>query len=106
MITTINEYKKSFSFKIEVRSCGRNTRKVFTKNKLNLVDNILFLDKNNITNITQRGGGSSSRCKYIQNNATFSFKRKDIKEIDDKLYIDFDKIKQHVGEVSIQHFKK
>jgi hypothetical protein len=105
-IMTIDEYKTGFSFRIDVRSCGRNTRKVFTKGKLNLIDGILYLDKNDITNITQRGGGTSSRCKYIKNNATFSFKRNDLKEVDGKLYIEFDKINQHVGEVSIQHFKK
>jgi hypothetical protein len=33
-------------------------------------------------------------------------KRKDIKEVNEALSIEFEKIKQHVGEVSIQHFKK
>jgi len=103
-IMTIDEYKKSFSFKIEVRSCGRNTRKVFTENKLSLIDNKHYVNKNDIEDITQRGGRTSSRYKYIHNNATFSFKKSDLKEDSYGTYIEFSKIKQHVGEVSIQHF--
>lgn len=104
-IMTIDEYKSSFSFKIEVRSCGRNTRKVFTKNKLSLVDNKHYVNKSDIEDIIQRGGRTSSRYKYIHNNVTFSFKKTDLKEDNDgRAYIDFNKIKQHVGEVSIQHF--
>jgi hypothetical protein len=106
IIMTIDEYKDNFNFRIEVRSCGRNRRKVFTKNKLNLVGDILFLEKSEISDITQRGGKTSRRCKYIHNNATFSFERKDLKEENGKLHIHFDKIKQYVGEVSIQHFIK
>jgi len=103
---TIDEYKINFGFRIEVRSCGRNTRKVFTKDKLNLVDDILYLDRNNITDIPQRGNGKkSTRCKYIENGSTFSFKIKDLKEENGISHIKLDKIKQHVGEVSIQHFK-
>ena len=79
---------------------------VFTKNKLNLVDDIVYLDKNDIKDIIQRGGKKSSRYKYICNSATFSFKKNHLKEKDGILYIEFNKIKQHVGEVSIQHFKK
>ncbi len=81
IIMTIDEYKSKFSFKIEVRSCGRNARKVFTKNKLNLVDNILYLNKKDILDINARGGNKkeSSRYKYISNNATFSFKKEDLK---------------------------
>jgi len=105
-IMTIDEYKKEIFFKIEVRSCGRNTRKVFTKDKLDLVGDILILEKNDINKIIQRGGNISSRYKYIKNNATFSFKKKDLREDDGKFYIDLNKIKQHVGEVAIQHFKK
>lgn len=105
-IMTLDEYKQEFSFRIEVRSCGRNTQKVFTPNLLNLVDGILYLEKSDIKDITQRGGRTSSRCKYISNGATFSFKRKDLKENDGKLYIELSKINQHVGEVSIQHFQK
>jgi len=104
-IMTIDEYKSKFSFKIEVRSCGRNTRKVFTENKLSLVDNKHYVNKNDIEDIIQRGGRTSSRYKYIHKNATFSFKKTDLKEDNDgRTYIDFGKIKQHVGEVSIQHF--
>lgn len=103
---TIDEYKEEFSFRIEVRPCGRNTQKVFTPSKLNLVDGILFLDKNDIKDITQRGGRKSSRCKYISNGATFSFKRNDLKQDGDGFLIHINKIKQHVGEVSIQHFRK
>ncbi len=36
IILTTAEYKKIFDFKIEIRSCGRNYRKVFTPNKLNI----------------------------------------------------------------------
>lgn len=104
-IMTIDEYKNNFSFRIEVRSCGRNTRKVFTKNKLNIINDIVYLENDDIKDIIQRGGKKSSRCKLISNNATFSFKRKDLKEIDGILSIELNKIKQHVGEVSIQHFK-
>jgi hypothetical protein len=104
---TIEQYKKIFSFRIEVRSCGRNTRKVFTENKLILVDDIHYLEKNDIEVIIQRGGRKSSRYKYIHNNATFSFKKEHVKEKEDgKLCIELSKIKQHVGEVSIQHFIK
>ena len=106
LIMTIDEYKSNFNFKIEVRSCGRNGRKVFTKNKLNLVDDYLILDKKDIFDITQRGGNKSSRYKYIYNNSTFSFKKKDLKEENNKLIIHVDKITQHVCEVAIQHFKK
>jgi len=104
-IMTIDEYRKNFSFRIEVRSCGRNTRKVFTKNKLNLKDDIVYLDETNIKDIIPRLGFSSKRCKYISNNATFSFQKKHLMEINGNLAIHLDKIKQHVGEVSIQHFR-
>ncbi len=105
-IMNIEEYKNNFSFKIEVRSCGRNSRKVFTENVLKLVDGVFYPNKDNINDITQRGGKTSSRYKYICDGATFSFKKKDLNEKDGILYIDSNKIKQHVGEVSIQHFKK
>jgi hypothetical protein len=106
VIMTSDEYKEKFNFRIEVRSCGRNTRKLFTKNKLNIIDNILFLEKDELLDIIQRGGRTSSRYKYIKNNATFSFKKGYVKEKDGKLFINVDKIQQHVGEVSIQHFIK
>jgi hypothetical protein len=106
VVMTTDEYKEKFNFRIEVRSCGRNTRKLFTKNKLNIVDDVVFLEKNELLDIVQRGGRTSSRYKYIKNNATFSFKKRDVKEKDGKLYINIDKIQQHVGEVSIQHFIK
>jgi hypothetical protein len=106
VIMTTDEYKEKFNFRIEVRSCGRNTRKLFTKNKLNIIDNILFLEKDELLDIIQRGGRTSSRYKYIKNNATFSFKKRYVKEKDGKLFINIDKIQQHVGEVSIQHFIK
>lgn len=106
LIMTLDEYKNNFNFKIEVRSCGRNGRKVFTKNKLNLFNDYLILTKEEILDITQRGGVKSSRYKYIHNNSTFSFKKKDLEEENNKLKIHVSKIKQHVGEVAIQHFKK
>jgi hypothetical protein len=64
------------------------------------------LNKEDLLEITQRGGRTSSRYKYLKNNATFSFKKRDVKEKDGKLFIHIDKVNQHVGEVSIQHFKK
>lgn len=105
-IMTSEEYKDAFDFKIEIRSCGRNTRKAFTKNKLDLNGDIVILNKEELSEITQRGGRTSSRYKYLKNNATFSFKKRDVKEKDGQLFIHIDKVNQHVGEVSIQHFKK
>lgn len=105
-IMTSEEYKDAFDFKIEIRSCGRNTRKAFTKNKLDLNGDIVILKKEELSEITQRGGRTSSRYKYLKNNATFSFKKRDVKEKDGQLFIHIDKVNQHVGEVSIQHFKK
>jgi hypothetical protein len=105
-IMTSEEYKDAFDFKIEIRSCGRNTRKTFTKNKLDLNGDIVILKKEDLSEITQRGGRTSSRFKYIKNNATFSFKKRDVEEKDGQLFIHIDKVNQHVGEVSIQHFKK
>ena len=106
MAMTSEEYKDAFDFKIEIRSCGRNTRKAFTKNKLDLNGDIVILNKEELSEITQRGGRTSSRYKYLKNNATFSFKKRDVKEKDGQLFIHIDKVNQHVGEVSIQHFKK
>lgn len=105
-IMTSEEYKDAFDFKIEIRSCGRNTRKAFTKNKLDLNGDIVILKKEELSEITQRGGRTSSRYKYLKNNATFSFKKRDVREKDGQLFIHIDKVNQHVGEVSIQHFKK
>lgn len=105
-IMTSEEYKDAFDFKIEIRSCGRNTRKAFTKSKLDLNGDIVILKKEELSEITQRGGRTSSRYKYLKNNATFSFKKRDVKEKDGQLFIHIDKVNQHVGEVSIQHFKK
>ncbi len=105
-IMTSEEYKDNFDFKIEIRSCGRNTRKAFTKSKLDLKGDIVLLNKQDLLEITQRGGRTSSRYKYVKNNATFSFKKRDVKEKDGQLFINIDKVNQHVGEVSIQHFKK
>lgn len=105
-IMTPEEYRNDFNFKIEIRSCGRNTRKAFTKNKLDLNGDIVLLKKEDLSEITQRGGRTSSRYKYLKNNATFSFKKRDVKEKDGQLFIHIDKVNQHVGEVSIQHFKK
>lgn len=105
-IMTSEEYKEAFDFKIEIRSCGRNTRKAFTKNKLDLNGDIVILKKEELSEITQRGGRTSSRYKYLKNNATFSFKKRDVREKDGQLFIHIDKVNQHVGEVSIQHFKK
>lgn len=105
-IMTIDEYKNNFNFKIEVRSCGRNTRKVFTRNKLLLNGDMVLLNKDDLLEINQRCGKTSSRYKYLKNNATFSFKKKDVIEKDGTLFIHINKVKQHVGEVSIQHFKK
>lgn len=108
IIMTNKEYPDKFNFKIEIRSCGRNTRKVFTKNKLNLEEegDVVVLDRNKLSEITQRGGKISSRFKYISGNANFSFKKKDTFEKKDRLCINLSNIKQHVGEVSIQHFRK
>lgn len=105
-IMTPEEYKEAFNFKIEIRSCGRNTRKVFTKNKLDLNGDIVLLKKEDLLKIKQRGGKISSRYKYLKNNAIFSFKKTDVKEKDGELFIHIDKVRQHVGEISIQHFKK
>jgi hypothetical protein len=105
-IMTFEQYKEKFDFKIEIRSCGRNNRKVFTKNKLDLNGDLVILKKEDLHNIKQRGGKTSSRYKYLKNNTSFSFKKKYVKEKDDQLYIHINKVKQHVGEVSIQHFKK
>jgi hypothetical protein len=106
-IMTVEEYKNKFSFKIEIRSCGRNTRKVFTESKLNLKGNFVILKSDELLEITQRGGTISSRYKYIKNNATFSFKKKDVKvDHNGILSVNINNIKQHVGEVSIQHFRK
>jgi hypothetical protein len=106
-IMTVEEYKNKFSFKIEIRSCGRNTRKVFTKSKLNLQGDFVILTSDELLEITQRGGATSSRYKYIKNNATFSFKKKDVKvDISGILSVNINNIQQHVGEVSIQHFRK
>jgi hypothetical protein len=106
IIMTNEEYPDNFNFKIEIRSCGRNTRKVFTKNKLNFQGDFVIIDTNNLSEIIQRGGKTSSRLKYISKNATFSFKKKHIFEIDGSLYINIANVQQHVGEVSIQHFIK
>lgn len=106
IIMTNEEYPDNFNFKIEIRSCGRNTRKVFTKNKLNLQGDVVILDKNKLSEIIQRGGKTSSRFKYISENATFSFKKTHIFEIDGCLCINITNVQQHVGEVSIQHFIK
>lgn len=101
---TKSEYKEKFNFRIEIRPCGRNTRKVFTPSKLNLVDGVLFFKKSEVSEISQRGGRKSSRYKYISNNATFSFQKKSVTEKDSIYSIPLNKINQHVGEVSIQHF--
>jgi len=73
---------------------------------LDLNGDIVILNKEELSEITQRGGRTSSRYKYLKNNATFSFKKRDVKEKDGQLFIHIDKVNQHVGEVSIQHFKK
>lgn len=106
LVMTIEEYKNNFRSQIEARSCGRNTRKVFTKDKLDLVDDILYLKPEELSEITQRGGKTSSRYKYIKNNATFSFNKKYVKEKDGQLFVPCNKIRQHVGEIAIQHIKK
>lgn len=105
-VMTIEEYKNNFRFQIEIRSCGRNTRKVFTKDKLDLINDILYLNPEELLEITQRGGKTSSRYKYIKNNATFSFNKKYVEEKGGQLFIHCDKIRQHVGEIAIQHSKK
>lgn len=94
-IMTPEEYRGAFDFKIEIRSCGRNARKPFTKSKLDLNGDIVLLRKEDLSEITQRGGRKSSRYKYVKKNATFSFKKKDVKEKDDQLFIHIDKVKQH-----------
>ena len=95
-----------FDFKIEIRSCGRNYRKVFTPNKLNIINNLVLIELSDLIDIKQRGGSNSSRYKYIKNNATFTFKKSDIINDDNKLFIHINKINQHLGEVSIQHFRR
>lgn len=104
MFMTKEEYKQKFNFRIEIRPCGRNTRKVFTPNKLNLTEGVLFFKKEEVSEINQRGGKESSRYKYISNNATFSFRKKFVLEKNGICSIPLNKINQHVGEVSIQHF--
>lgn len=101
-----NEYINKFTFKIEIRSCGRNKRKVFTKEKLKIINNYIKIEKDEIVDIKQRGGDNSSRYKYIKNNATFSFNKKDLIENNGQYLIHIDKVKQHVGEISIKHFIK
>ena len=101
-----NEYINKFTFKIEIRSCGRNKRKVFTKEKLKIINNYIKIEKDEIVDIKQRGGYNSSRYKYIKNNATFSFNKKDLIENNGQYLIHIDKVKQHVGEISIKHFIK
>lgn len=100
---TAEEYKESFDFKIEVRPCGRNTRNVFTPSKLNLSNGVLFFKPNDVSEITSRGGKNSSRYKYISESATFSFRKTHVIKQNDVWSISLKKIKQHVGEVSIQH---
>jgi hypothetical protein len=100
---TVYEYKELFDFKIEVRPCGRNTRNVFTPSKLNLTNEVLFFKPTDVTEITSRGGINSSRYKYISKSATFSFRKTHVIKQNDVWSIPLKKIKQHVGEVSIQH---
>jgi hypothetical protein len=106
IIMTNEEYPDNFNFKIEIRSCGRNVRKVFTKNKLKLQGDDVVLDRNKLSEIMQRGGKTFSRFKYISGNANFSFKKKDVFDKDGSLHVKVTNVKQHVGEVSIQHFIK
>lgn len=105
-IMTNDEYTNMFDFKIEIRSCGRNTRKVFTTTNLNIENDLLYVNENDLYEITQRGGKNSSRYKYIINNTNYSFKKKDLIEIDGKLCINIKKVRQHVGELSIIHCMK
>lgn len=106
LVMTKEEYIKEFNFKIEVRSCGRNVRKVYTPELLNLKGDYVMINKDQIIEIKQRGGKTSSRYKYIDNGATFSFNKKYIiTSNNNEVCVPLTRIKQHNGEVAIQHYK-
>jgi len=100
-------YKESYDFRIEVRSCGRNTRKAFTTNLLEIQNDLVKLEESLIATISKRGDGkTSSRYKYVNLGATFSFKKDKIIQTNGKYYVKLKDLSQHVGEISIQHFTK
>jgi hypothetical protein len=101
-VMTIDEYNSNHSFLIEVRSCSRNTKKVFTPNKLDIIDDFLYLNIDEVSEMKQRGGNKSSRYKYITKNTTFSFKKNNIEMLGNNNFrIHISNVKQHLGDVSI-----